>query len=198
MVGQALGLVAGPGLEGGDELALVDQAVLKREQSEEEMAVGGGSHGVAPIVVGRSGKGPSLRGRPRDHVASGRLSQVRHAFASVPPSGVRRPRSCRGRCVILGPGARVNRADRIRPLAPERDHGNVTLALDVRHPADDSNCPGIERRLQRYSLMMPPQTSRPGSGLGLRFERRIQFALDAEFHLAELVSRRMGYEARAS
>ena len=84
VVGQAPGLVAGPGLEGGDELALVDQAVLKREQSEEEMAVGGGGHGVAPIVVGRSGAGPGLRGRPRDQVASGRLSQVRHAFASVP------------------------------------------------------------------------------------------------------------------
>ena len=84
VVGQAPGLVAGPGLEGGDELALVDQAVLKREQSEEEMAVGGGSHGVAPIVVGRAGAGPGLRGRPRDQVASGRLSQVRHAFASVP------------------------------------------------------------------------------------------------------------------
>jgi hypothetical protein len=70
--------------EGGDELDLVDEAVLKCKQSKEEMAVGGGSHGVAPIVVGRSGAGPGLRGRPRDHVASGRLSQVRHAFASAP------------------------------------------------------------------------------------------------------------------
>jgi hypothetical protein len=57
LVGQALGLVAGPGLEGKDELALVDQAVLKREQSEQEMAVRGGGHGGAPIVVGRSGEG---------------------------------------------------------------------------------------------------------------------------------------------
>ena len=84
LVGQAPGFVAGPGLEGGDQGALVDQAVLKREQSEEEMAVGGGGHGVAPIVVGRAGAGPGLRGRPRDPVASGRLSQVRHPFASVP------------------------------------------------------------------------------------------------------------------
>jgi hypothetical protein len=30
------------------------------------------------------GRRPQPRGRPRDHVASGRLSQVRHAFASVP------------------------------------------------------------------------------------------------------------------
>ena len=41
VVGQAPGLVAGPGLEGGHELALVDQAVLQCEQSEEEIAIGG-------------------------------------------------------------------------------------------------------------------------------------------------------------
>jgi hypothetical protein len=45
-------------------LDLVDDTVLKREQSEQEMAVRGGGHGMAPIVVGRSGAGPSLRGRP--------------------------------------------------------------------------------------------------------------------------------------
>jgi hypothetical protein len=64
MVGKALGLVAGPGLEGGDERALVDQPILKCDQSEEEMAVGGGGHGVAPIVVGRLREGPCLWGRP--------------------------------------------------------------------------------------------------------------------------------------
>ena len=71
VVGQALGLVERPGLEGGDELALVDEAVLKREQSEQEMAVGGGGHGMAPIVVGRrdaqlltGSHGPRFRGRP--------------------------------------------------------------------------------------------------------------------------------------
>src|SRR5262249_33289030 len=56
VVGQRPGLVAGPGLEGGDELALVDQAVLEREQAEEQVAVGvgaghrWGSPGIAPIV----------------------------------------------------------------------------------------------------------------------------------------------------
>ena len=91
LVGQALGLVAGPGLEGGDELALVDQPVLKSEQSEQEMAVRGGGHGGAPIVVGRSGEGPSLcllcmsfhpilliapspsRGRTWSHLIPGRI-----------------------------------------------------------------------------------------------------------------------------
>ena len=48
VVGQGAGLVAGPGLEGGDELGLVDQAVLQREQAEEEVAVGVGGHGEAP------------------------------------------------------------------------------------------------------------------------------------------------------
>jgi hypothetical protein len=83
MVGQALRLVAGPGLEGGKKGALVDQAVLKSEESEEEMAVGGGSHGMAPSSGGRSGAGPSLRGRSKNRVPSERLSQVRHAFASA-------------------------------------------------------------------------------------------------------------------
>ena len=45
VVGQGPGLVAGPGLEGGDELGLVDQAVLQGEQAEEEVAVGG--HGAS-------------------------------------------------------------------------------------------------------------------------------------------------------
>jgi hypothetical protein len=84
LVGQAPGLVGGPVLEGGDQGAVVDQPVLKREQSEEEMAVGGGGHAMAPKSGGRWGAGRGLRGRPRDQVASGRLSQVRHAFASAP------------------------------------------------------------------------------------------------------------------
>ena len=58
VLGQALRLVAGPGLERGDELAVVDQPVLKREQSEQEMAVGGGGHDMAPIVVDRPSVGP--------------------------------------------------------------------------------------------------------------------------------------------
>ena len=63
MVGQALRLVERPGLEGVHELALVDQTVLKREQSEQEMAISGG-HDMAPIGGGRSGKSPSLGSLP--------------------------------------------------------------------------------------------------------------------------------------
>jgi hypothetical protein len=76
--GQAPGLVAGPGLEGGDKGALVDQAALKREQSEEEMAVCRGNHGVAPIVVGRAGAGPASVAGPgsRSHLADYRRSAI--------------------------------------------------------------------------------------------------------------------------
>jgi hypothetical protein len=64
MVGQALGFIERSRLEGGDKLGLVDQAVLKGEQPEKEMAVCGGGHKIAPIVGGRSREGPSLRCRP--------------------------------------------------------------------------------------------------------------------------------------
>ena len=63
MVGQSRGLVAGPSLKGGDEGTLVDQAVLQREQSEEEVAVRGGGHDLAANIVGRAGGGSCLRGR---------------------------------------------------------------------------------------------------------------------------------------
>src|SRR5262249_7652117 len=47
VLGQLAGLVASPGLEGGDELDLVDQAVLQREQTEEQVTFGGdGGHGA--------------------------------------------------------------------------------------------------------------------------------------------------------
>ena len=86
-------------MKGEHEVALVDQAVLKSPTIEEEMAVGGGSHGVAPIVVGRAGARAGLQGRPGYQFASERLSQVRHPFASVrrgvvrPPSFLRRSES---------------------------------------------------------------------------------------------------------
>ena len=55
VVGQGSGLVGGPGMEGGDELVLPDQAVLQGEQPEEEMAVG--RHAGAPIG-GQPGRHP--------------------------------------------------------------------------------------------------------------------------------------------
>ena len=51
VVGEAPGLVERPRLERGHELALVDEAVLKGEQAEQEMTVGG-VHGETP---GRDG-----------------------------------------------------------------------------------------------------------------------------------------------
>ena len=49
VVGQGAGLVEGPGLEGGDELDLVDQPVLQCKQAEQQVAFSGdGGHGEAP------------------------------------------------------------------------------------------------------------------------------------------------------
>jgi hypothetical protein len=70
VLGQAPGLVAAPGLEGGEKLALVDLAVLQREQSEEEMAVGGGSANRLSFrlraSVRRHRRAPCNRLRPID------------------------------------------------------------------------------------------------------------------------------------
>ena len=55
VVGQALRRVELPGPEGLHELPLIDQAVLEREQAEEQMAVGGSDHGDTPgngVVTG--------------------------------------------------------------------------------------------------------------------------------------------------
>ena len=40
VIGQAAVLVAGPGVKRGDELDLVDESVLKRTQTEEQVALG--------------------------------------------------------------------------------------------------------------------------------------------------------------
>jgi hypothetical protein len=50
VVRQGAALVAGPGVKGGDQVRLVDQAVLEREQADEEIARGisGGRHGDRP------------------------------------------------------------------------------------------------------------------------------------------------------
>jgi hypothetical protein len=72
VLGQGPGTVAGPGLEGGDELALVDQAVLERQQAEEQVAVGvDGSHRAFLSVVRHQvqaprphGQGPPARPSP--------------------------------------------------------------------------------------------------------------------------------------
>ena len=90
VVGQAPGLVEGPGLEGGDELALVDQAVLKREQSEEEMAVGGGSswrdsgHSVVPDSTGHGTAPEPGRGEGIESGVFSHESTVR-AYPTVQP-----------------------------------------------------------------------------------------------------------------
>jgi hypothetical protein len=48
MLGRGPGLVARPVLEGGDELDLIDDAVLEGERPKEEVAIGEGGHGAGP------------------------------------------------------------------------------------------------------------------------------------------------------
>jgi hypothetical protein len=65
MVSQRPSLVTSPRLEGGHELALVDQANLKGEQSEEQISVSGkGGHGAGLPRArhGRCAVGPRRRG----------------------------------------------------------------------------------------------------------------------------------------
>jgi hypothetical protein len=68
VLGQRPGLVAGPGLEGGHELDLVDQAVLERQQAEEQVAIGGDGTGLpgswrGPCVVGPRRREPTAGAR---------------------------------------------------------------------------------------------------------------------------------------
>jgi hypothetical protein len=103
VLGQGAGLVAGPGLEGGDELALVDQADLQRQQAEEEVAIGGdGGHGaVLPEARRAVGVRPQTPGPPQGCTGTVGLSHAGSAHAA--PHGrsnlprVRRPRrsACR-------------------------------------------------------------------------------------------------------
>ena len=75
VVGQGAGLVERPGLEGGHELALVDQAVLQGQQAEEQVAVGGdGGHGAGLLEGGRR------RGRSVPDVGGLRPGRARIAW----------------------------------------------------------------------------------------------------------------------
>ncbi len=92
---QALGFVERPGLEGVHQLTLIDDAVLKREQSEEQMAVGGSGHGESPghggvPVIPNTATGPSREGSVATRVFSSHARTL-HAY----PLTVRRrcPRS---------------------------------------------------------------------------------------------------------
>jgi hypothetical protein len=62
VVGQGPRLVAGPGVERGHELRLLDQAGLQGEQAEEEMAVGvrAGHGGILAVIGGRGTSLPSI------------------------------------------------------------------------------------------------------------------------------------------
>ncbi len=56
MIGQPASFVERPGLKGGDKLNLIDESVLKGEQSEQQMSVRGAGHRESP---GHSVRRPS-------------------------------------------------------------------------------------------------------------------------------------------
>jgi hypothetical protein len=85
VVVQGPGLVAGPGVEGGDELGLVDQADLEGQQAEEEVPVGVGGHRVC---LRNDGRGLSPRRRVPGAVRPPHRSDYRMiAHATLPRSG---------------------------------------------------------------------------------------------------------------
>jgi hypothetical protein len=84
VAGQRPGAVARPGAEGGDELVLVNQAVLKREQAEEHVVLGGdGGHG-ASLPGGRRERwmAPDARDLWPDRAGSDGLSHAGPAQAA--------------------------------------------------------------------------------------------------------------------
>jgi hypothetical protein len=77
VVGQGAGLLECPGLEGGHELDLIDQAVLQREQAEEQVTVGGDGSRGAGLPEGRHGRsayGPRCQEPPTRMSGSAVLS----------------------------------------------------------------------------------------------------------------------------
>jgi hypothetical protein len=115
VVGQGAGLVARPGLEGGHELDLVDQAVLQREQAEEQAALEDVALSSEPPVA--------LRGSVRRHRRAQGGSPL---LRSVDPTEARRRGWNRDK---LAHQARVkarSREDRglTPPARPEPDFGN--------------------------------------------------------------------------
>ena len=96
MIAQRPAPVAGPRLKGGDELHLVNQAVLQREQPEEKIVIGGHRSGS----LGTSARN-SMRHQPAESTvladlflarSPGRLAYRKHRRSSIVT-----PRTCRRR-----------------------------------------------------------------------------------------------------
>ena len=194
MVGQALGLVERPGLEGGDELALVDDAVLKCEQSEEQMAVGGGGHGESPGLGGVPGDSTTVKspGRVRDR-RNGDILAYTHgpcipalpapdpwpALSCNANAGYGCPRTCETASATESPLKFLRLQGTIR--ADQEDRRNRLDVIGVLHAAVDP---------------IPKETLRPGDSL-LRDEvaRRLLFGVQAqaEHHKAAVLAEAVMY-----
>ena len=133
LVGQAPSFVARPCLNGEHERALVNQAVLKREQSEEEMAVGGeGGHGRVSrkpgTVVARSV--PGAGGLPPWCSGSAGLSHAGPADAAPSPpiaDRISRPRGS-------APPTRLLRVSEPRRRTSERGLYSVRVVARADRP----------------------------------------------------------------
>ncbi len=180
VLGQGPGLVASPGLESGDELALVDQADLEGEQAEEQVAVGSaGGHG-AGLPEGRHGRwafGPRRWGPPVG-APPDRLDYLTTERPMQPAAADRTSRAfdgpvtpTAGSCVLFSESARQP-VDRIPPLSPEQDARVRAPSPGCSPPAHDSSCLGVRTtfsgRFASTAVEVVALSSKPTVALRLR------------------------------
>jgi hypothetical protein len=93
------------------------------------MAVGGDSHGMAPIVVGRRGAGPSLGAGPGivSRRSDYRWSATSLLFASAPRGVAGQPRSFLRRSESLGLDINPARRENVLGNLPQFNYRRDTL-----------------------------------------------------------------------
>jgi hypothetical protein len=147
------------------------------------VAVGGAGHGVAPIVLGRSGAGPDLRGRPRDQVASVRFSKIARALSlqsSLSTCHLRSNRSIRR--ATFEPATRFHRAIFAPPAAGLgaifRDGSSSALIL-MAPPVWLGR--SLDRNGSGTVALIYKVRSSQGRGIGFRFVPRQKEVIRAWF-----------------
>ena len=189
VVGQGAGLVQGPGLEGGHELDLVDQAVLQGEQAEEQVAIGGeGGHGAGLRAGRRWRRAFGLR---RREPAAG----LRRMSFDYPITGRNRQphrdrsahRSAREWVSLLRQKAHApTSGQNPSAVARARCQGYGSLPTDDRRPAHSSSCPSVKDGLHRTVRL--DRCRRRGFIISNRLSRCALRSDDTEADWAELAS----------